>query len=100
MILAAAVKFKLKNLKGEEVEVVLCGNRHDKPFNQLLDLGFSFDDIIEDTEGFITHKHEFLTRKEAFQRAVDCGQIADEIRVDRQQGREAGGTNLISEDLW
>ena len=97
MILAAAIKYKIKNT-GKEV--VLCGARHGDVFQQLEDLGFEPKQGYEElAQGFIDHHNNFLTRKEAFEHAKMCGQLADKIIYERENGG-VGGLNLISEDLW
>lgn len=96
MILAAAIKYKIKST-GKEV--VLCGARHGDVFAQCDALGLSHDTCEEIAEGFIDHHNNFLTRKEAFEHAKMCGQLADKIIYDRENGG-CGGLNLISEDLW
>ena len=98
MILAAAIKFKITKT-GKEV--VLCGARHGDIFAQLDPLGFNPRDGYEEIEqGFIDHRNNFLTRKEAFAHAKECGQLCLSIWYEREQGERCGGLNLISEDLW
>ena len=97
MILASAVKFKIE---ATGKEVVLCGARHGDVFKQLHYLGFSARQGYEEIEeGFIDHKNNFLTRKEAFEHAKMCGQICEKIILDRDE-KNPFGTNMISEDLW
>lgn len=97
MILASAIKYHIKETNKD---VVLCGCRHGDIFIQLKALGFDVLQGYEEIEqGFITHKNEFLTRKEAFEHAKQCGQLAEKIVYEREHGG-IGGTNLISEDLW
>ena len=97
MILAAAIKYYIK---ATNKDVILCGCRHGDIFVQLEALGFEPRQGYKEIEqGFITHKNEFLTRKEAFEHAKQCGQLAAKIVYEREHGC-VGGTNLISEDLW
>lgn len=97
MILAAAIKFHIEKTNED---VVLCGCRHGDIFEQLKLLGFEPQKGYKEIEqGFITHKNEFLTRKEAFEHAKQCGQLGAKIVYEREHG-DIGGTNLISEDLW
>ena len=97
MILASAIKYHIKET---DKDVVLCGCRHGDIFVQLEALGFEPRQGYKEIEqGFITHKNEFLTRKEAFEHAKQCGQLAAQIVYKREHGG-VGGTNLISEDLW
>ena len=48
-------------------------------------------------EGFINHRGEFLTRDEAYNHAIECGQIPAELRHLKAQRNE---TALFSEDLY
>lgn len=97
MILAAAIKYHIKETN---MDVVLCGCRHGDIFYQLKALGFEPRNGYEEIEqGFIDHKNNFLTRREAFEHAKECGQLSSKIIYDREHG-EIGGTKLISEDLW
>ena len=97
MILASAIKYKIE---ATGKEVVLCGARHGDVFNQLESLGFKARKGYEEIEqGFIDHKNNFLTRKEAFEHAKMCGQICANIIYDREE-KNPFGTNMISEDLW
>lgn len=95
MILAAAIKIHIDKT---DKDVVLCGCRHGDIFAQLQDLGFNPKDGYKEIEqGFITHKNEFLNRKEAFYHAKECGQLSAKIIYDREKNNS---TSLISEDLW
>ena len=97
MILASAIKFHIEETNEY---VILCGSRHGDIFAQLEALGFeAHKGYKEIAQGFIDHKNNFLTRKEAFEHAKQCGQLADKIIYDREHGG-TGGLNLISEDLW
>lgn len=99
MILAAAIKYKIKKTNKT---VVLCGARHGDIFKQLHDLGFgpkSEGEFIELEQGFIDHHNKFLSREQAFKHAKRCGQLADKIIYERENGG-VGGLRLISEDLW
>ena len=95
MILAAAIKYKIESTSEE---VILCGARHGDIFKQLEGLGFDPRTGYEEIEqGFIDHHNIFLTRKEAFEHAKMCGQLAAKIVYEREK---VGSLNLISEDLW
>lgn len=48
-------------------------------------------------EGFIDHRGRFLTRKEAFRHAFDCGQLPAELRYLKDNRNE---NELFSEDLY
>lgn len=92
MILAAAVKF---HIESTDEDVVLCGHRHWNVFEQLKFLGFEpRKGYKEVAQGFIDDKNNFLNREEAFDHAIQCGQIKD----DREDGDYCG--RLVSEDLW
>lgn len=97
MILAAAAKIHIKKT---DKDVVLCGARHGNIFDQIEQLGLGPDDYEEVEDGFIDHTNRFLTRKEAFEHAKMCGQLSSKIIYLRENGQEAGGRNLISEDLY
>lgn len=98
MILASAIKFRISATGSE---VVLCGARHGDIWPQLDALGFDPKDGYEELEqGFIDHHNNFLTRKEAFAHAKECGQLCARIAHERESGELCGGLNLISEDLW
>ena len=95
MILAAAIKFKIEST-GKDV--ILCGARHGDIFVQLEGLGFDARKGYEEIEqGFIDNCNNFLTRKEAFEHAKKCGQLAMKIICEREK---SGSLSLISEDLW
>ena len=92
MILAAAVKFHIEKTNED---VVLCGHRHWNVFEQLKLLGFEPQKGYKEiAQGFIDDKNNFLTREEAFEHAIKCGQIED----DREDGSCC--ERLVSEDLW
>ena len=92
MILAAAIKFYIDKT---DSYVVMCGHRHHNVFEQLKLLGFSpMKEYKEIAQGFIDDKNHFLTREEAYDHAVECGQIEDDREVGTSVGR------LMSEDLW
>lgn len=93
MILASAVKFYIGKTNKE---VVLCGHRHCNIFEQLQLLGFEPQKGYKEIEqGFIDDRNNFLTRREAFIHAIDCGQI--EFRMGRVSSLKG---ELYSEDLW
>lgn len=89
MILAAAITYQISKTKET---VVLCGARHGDILKQLKGLGFSPRDGYKEIEqGFIDNYGNFLTRKEAYQYAKECGQLTHNI---------ANRDELFSEDLW
>ena len=92
MILAAAIKFYIDKT---DSYVVMCGHRHHNVFEQLKLLGFKArEGYREIAQGFIDDKNNFLTREEAYDHAVECGQIEDDREVGTYVAR------LVSEDLW
>lgn len=95
MILAAAIRYRITET-GKCA--VLCGARHGDIFEQLENLGFGPHIGYEEIDqGFIDHTGRFLTRKEAYEHAKQCGQLPWKIIHEREQ---RGRFNLISEDLW
>lgn len=98
MILASAIKF---HIKSTDKDVILCGCRHGDIFAQLDALGFDpHKGYTEIEQGFIDNHNNFLTRKEAFEHAKQCGQLCAKIIYNREHDEEVGGKNMISEDLW
>lgn len=92
MILAAAIKFHIEKT-GQDV--VLCGHRHCNVIEQLKLLGFeSRKGYKEIAQGFIDDKNNFLTRVEAFEHAIKCGQLVDYV----EDGKYC--VELMSEYLW
>lgn len=95
MILAAAIKFRIAATGSE---VILCGARHGDIFVQMKDLGFGPKEGYEELEqGFIDHSGKFLSRPEAWDHAVQCGQVSYKIIHEREK---SGSKQMISEDLW
>ena len=87
MILCAALKLN---------DVIIPCHRHHNGYEILHELGVkNYRGNIE--EGFITTKNEFLNRKDAFNHAIECGQLS---AVTRQYKREKFETELYSEDLY
>jgi hypothetical protein len=95
MIIASATKFHIKNT---DSDVILCDVRHKDIYDQLKLLGFKSNDYTEIEQGFITHDHVFLNRKEAFKYAKKCGQISS--RTIDNINRWSVDKELLSEDLW
>lgn len=96
MIICAAVKIHMIK---EDKDVIIHCMRHHYAFEILRDLGISIHDYEHTAteDGFINHKGEFLTRREAYDHAVECGQLCAQMRHDIQ---ENGHLELFSEDLW
>lgn len=94
MIICAAIKFKI--LKTNK-EVILCDMRHHDIFSNLYEMGLQpNEDYIEIEQGFIDHRHKFLSRQEAYIHAVECGQLSLSVR---ESLNTTPGT-LFSEDLY
>lgn len=79
------------------IGMVICGLRHVHCIRTMFDtMGLRTVDISENasgpfTQGFLTNKNRFVNREEAYQIALQSGQISD-IRPHQQI--------LFSEDLW
>lgn len=48
-------------------------------------------------EGFINHRGDFLSREEAYNHAIECGQIPAELRHVKAERHE---DSLFGEDLY
>lgn len=95
MIRAAAIKFYIE---ATDSEVILCGARHADIYAQLCGLGFDAKDgYVEMEQGFIDNGGKFLSRSDAYDHAVACGQIPFKIAYERDK---SGSKQMISEDLW
>lgn len=95
MIVCAAIKIKVT---ATNRETVICGHRHGDCFSTLADLGFRpHTGYQEICQGFLTTTGNFLDRHEAFQHAIDCGQLS---AVTRQEKRDHHESELYSEDLY
>ena len=68
---------------------VWTGKRHGPIIQQMVKEGEQR--ILANEQGFVTHNGEYLDRKQAFKRAVECGQIKDDGIPDQA---------LVSEDLY
>lgn len=95
MILASAIKINYNNQT-----LILCGARHSDILKQLRILDLDKSKINFDTDivqGFINQKNEFVTRQEAYNHAVQIGQLSAKLihKYEYRQNKE-----LISEDLW
>lgn len=87
MILCASLKFK---------DVIIPCHRHHNGYEILYELGIkNYRGNVE--EGFITTKNEFLNRRDAFNHAIECGQLSAATRQYKQENFE---TILYSEDLY
>ncbi len=94
MIIASAIIFHIEKTN---MATMLCGRRHGDIFDQLKELGFEPKKGYEEiAQGFIDHTGSFLTREQALDHAVMCGQITEQALKD-MQGKSCG---LLSEMLW
>lgn len=95
MLICAAIKIQVEGL--DHPTMVPC-IRHGDGFQILADLGYapkSKYKVLE--QGFITHDHTFLNRKEAFKYAYEIGQLSATTRWYHQDN---GHEELYSEDLY
>ena len=72
---------------------IYTGFRHSDCFRKVFEDGALWIDKPHIVQGFIDEDGNFLTRKEAFERAVECGQVED--KGETQENRI-----LFSEDIW
>lgn len=95
MILCAAIKYYIE---ATNIEVVVCGWRHGSIIETIRDLGFSPRKGYKEIEqGFINHKNEFLNRYDAYNHAVECGQLTQTTRWHKE---DHGERELYSEDIY
>ena len=95
MIICAALLVQVEGL--DHTTIVPCW-RHGKGFEILADLGFQPQKgykVLE--QGFMNHKGELLTRKEAFQHVKDIGQCN---ATQRWYWADHAQDELYSEDLY
>ena len=95
MIICAAVKITSDDLPNGEL-VVPC-LRHGYGYRIVDTLSEFRYGASRITEGFITHKNEFLDREAAFRHALACGQLSATTREWKRVKEE---TELYSEDLY
>ncbi len=92
MVLCAAVKF---HIDITDKDVIVPCRRHCDAYCLLKDMGFSPQDgYSHEEDGFITTTGEFLTRNEAYNEAIECGQLPYNVRLNINNGL------LLSEDLY
>jgi len=104
MIVCAAIKiFLISPLTGRPYPcddgIVIAGLRHANCYETIRDLKMPHNGYDHEltVEGFINHRGDFLTREEAFEHALVCGQLPAQIRGDKGQ---VGEHQLFSEDLY
>jgi hypothetical protein len=79
-----------------EPTVVPCF-RHGYGFGIIKDLVQNNKAYKEIAQGFINHKGEFLSRKDALNHAIECGQLSQTHRYYREDNNI---DELYSEDLY
>jgi hypothetical protein len=96
MIICAAIKLVYRDYDESEQELIICGHRHSNCFEIIK----KFDPLlnrVNNIQGFINHKGEFLDRKEALKHALECGQLNETTRWYQQ---DHNSDELYSEDLY
>ena len=94
MIICAAIKIQVEGLDHETI--VPC-YRHGDGFKIIKDLIQVRSKYKEIAQGFITHTGVFLDRKEAFNHALECGQLSS---TTQWYQFDHGYDELYSEDLY
>lgn len=95
MVLTAAIRVHNENAPGG-FTIIPCW-RHHMGYAILHELCPDRGMHIGAEEGFIDCRGDFLTREQAFQHALECGQIPAELRHLKSQ---RGEDRLFSEDLY
>lgn len=95
MIICAAISLTYKNSKDELKGVIICGHRHRNCFDIMRHMDIATK--VNETQGFIDHKGEFLDRKEAFKHVQEIGQCT---ATQRYYWEDHNQTELYSEDLY
>lgn len=82
--------------------VVICGWRHANCINTYCFLTGKKTSTLTSVQGFVTSRNRFVTRKEAFHIAKECGQINYDHINDNYVGHKGVVTfeYIYSEDLW
>ena len=95
MIICAAISLTYKTKNDKLTGAIICGHRHGDCYAimQHMDVATKVNEI----EGFINHKGEFLDRKEALSHALECGQLSQSTRWYKFDNDER---ILYSEDLY
>lgn len=94
MIICAAVKVVMNNIA--ETTLIVPGYRHGDCYHVIAHLDSNWIHSKK-TEGFLTHKNEFLDREQAFYHAVECGQLSQANAWYKEDHME---NELYSEDLY
>ena len=94
MIICAAIQISFSR-SGKTVKAVVPGYRHGNCWELMATLGVPAD--RQEVEGFLDHQGHFLDRYDAFDHALQCGQLSDTTRTAKA---EKGERQLYSEDLY
>ena len=94
MVTACGIKIRLKET--QEKVIIHC-HRHHYGYYTLKMLGLKPDQYERVSEGFIDHKGTYMTREQAYEHALECGQISATMREQKQNSK---CKELFSEDLW
>lgn len=95
MIICACIKI-IPTENPKDV-IYICGVRHGDCYSTMERMNLPKKGDCIQTEGFMTHKNEFLDRFEAYDHAIMCGQVAPTVRQFKSEHDEI---ELYSEDLW
>ena len=74
MIICAAVRFTVVNNDGDEDSIMVCGHRHPNCFKVWRYIQPHIKSVIQEVQGFMTDKGDFLDRISARKHFVECGQ--------------------------
>ena len=92
MIICAALLVQVEEL--DHTTIIPC-RRHGDGYAIIKDLGYLPKQGYEVlADGFIDHRGTFLNRTEAWEHAVECGQLSDNSQLIANNGV------LFSEDLY
>lgn len=95
MIICAAIKF-ISNENPLDT-FVMCGLRHGNIIANIQYLDEKWWRNASKIQGFIDHRGIFMDRLQAFQHALECGQLSSSTRQFKEERRE---DELFSEDLY
>lgn len=97
MIICAAIRVRTTWISDPFRQTIIPCWRHAKGYEILHDLCPEKKLHCGAEEGFIDHNGNFLTRKEAYDEAIKCGQLSASTRWYKE---DHGDTELYSEDLY
>lgn len=95
MIICACIK--IVPVENPKDVMYVCGVRHGDCYSTMEHMNLPRKGDRIQTEGFMTHKNEFLDRFDAYIHAAECGQLTPTVRTYKA---ELGEEELYSEDLW